>query len=191
MSLANAMIRQPTSAIAWANMTPLIQKCFFCFVFWKTNTFWFLDGAYAIQQHRTTNLFCSNAFPIHADERADTPQITLKSPQRNFFGHPKKKRKKKPAAGLWRKTIEIQRNPQCLRATKILTRTNRLVPQMPMALGQKKGVQRNTIIKVELRYGFFIKKYCVALRAGLFSWRASYSICQNPKCPCTTFFVAR
>ena len=57
---------------------------------------------------------------------------------------------------------------------------------MPMALGQKNGAQRNTIIKVELRYGFFINKYCVALRAGLFSWRASYSICQNPICPCTT-----
>ena len=54
---------------------------------------------------------------------------------------------------------------------------------MPMALGQKNGAQRNTIIKVGLRYGSFIKKYCVALRAGLFWSSSSFSICPNPICP--------
>ena len=60
----------------------------------KRILFWFLDGAYAIQQHRTTSLFCSNAFPIHADERADTPQITLKLHHNGIFLVPPKTEKK-------------------------------------------------------------------------------------------------
>ena len=130
MSLANAMIRQPTSAIAWANMTPLIQKCFFLFRFLKNE--YFLVFGWGIRDPTTQNykfiLFQCVSYSCRRTRR-HTPNHSKITAKEFFWSPPpKKKRKKKPAAGPWRKTIEIQRNPQCLRATKILTRTNKLLP---------------------------------------------------------------